>query len=66
MAIFQNTQTFSSKLKLSLTHGKMDYKVALGSGELRKNHFFLLFCFKTEIFILKPVAVLCPKSVVKS
>ena len=29
-------QTFSSKIKLCLTQGKMDYKVALGSGESKK------------------------------
>ena len=40
MGIFQNTQTFSLKIKLSLAQEKKDNKVALGSGELRKKHLF--------------------------
>ena len=54
-SIFQNKQTLLSKIKFSLTQGKMKYKVALGSGEMRKNHLFGLFCFQIKIFILKPV-----------
>ena len=33
-------------------------KETLGSRELKKTIFFWLFCFKIEIFILKPAAVL--------